>query len=214
MHTSVILLSFVSVALLAPQVVAFGISRLSIISIRHQRQQHSRINHNMQSAALRMSNNDDSNEDAYNPRDNFGRELRGFQASVFKEDIEVGDMVVCKIPNPDLGIYENTSYELKSIYSQSFDEDTQSIVKAQIKGLNDDIPPGSTLYVTLFSPNVHKEAVVVSPQEVGLSSVKTELGDAAWLAVPGFFWVFVASSFYNTYHERTGGNFLDAFWGR
>lgn len=70
------------------------------------------------------------------------------------------------------------------------------------------------MYVTLFSPNVQKEAVVVSPQEVGLSSVKTELGDAAWLAVPGFFWVFVASSFYNTYHERTGGSFLDAFWGR
>ena len=55
---------------------------------------------------------------------------------------------------------------------------------------------------------------MVSPQEVGLSSVKNELGDAAWLAVPGFFWVFVASSLYHSYHEKTGGSVLDAFWGR
>ena len=161
-----------------------------------------------------MNNDQDSNEDTHNPRDNFGRELRGFQSSALKDNIEVGDMVVCKISNPDLGIYESTSYELKSIYAQSFDEDTQSIVKAQLNGLNDPMPQGSTLYVALFSPSVHTEAVVVTPQEVGLSSVKTELGDAAWLAVPGFFWVFVCLSFANTYHERTGGSFLDAFWGR
>jgi hypothetical protein len=177
---------------------------------------HNHLPRNFNMHICKMNNNDSTDEDenAYNPRDNFGRELRGFQASAFKDNIEVGDMVVCKISNPDLGIYENTSYELKSIYAQSFDDDTQSIVKLQLSGLNDPIPTGSTLYVTLFSPNMHKEAVVVSPQEVGLSSVKNELGDAAWLAVPGFFWVFVAASFFNTYHERTGGSFLDAFWGR
>lgn len=159
-----------------------------------------------------MSNKKEDNN--YNPRDNLGRDLRGFQSSAFKDTIEVGDMVVCKLSNPDLGIYENTSYELQSIYAQSFNEETQSIVKLPLNGLNDPIPTGGTLYVTLFSPSTHTEAVVVSPEEVGLSSVKNELGNAAWLAVPGFFWVFVASSFYNTYHEKTGGSFMDAFWGR
>ncbi|KAL3787711.1 hypothetical protein HJC23_012137 [Cyclotella cryptica] len=162
----------------------------------------------------RTSRNNNNDEDVNNPRDNLGRALRGFQSSAFKEEIEVGDTVVCKFPIPNLGIYENTSYELRSVYAQSFDEETQSIVKMQLNGLNDPIPPGSALYVILFSPNHHTDAVVVSPEEVGLSSVRSELGDAAWLAVPGFFWVFVASNFYNIYHERTGGTFMDAFWGR
>ena len=174
----------------------------------------SQCHHKQSNTLLYMTGNNDSNEDTYNPRDNFGRAIRGFQSSVFKDKIEVGDTVVCKFSNPDLGIYEKTSYEIRTIYAQSFDDETQSVVKLQLNGLNDPMPAGSSLYVTLFSPIHHKEAVVVSPEEVGLSSVKSELGDAAWLAVPGFCWVFVATSFYNIYHERTGGNFLDAFWGR
>ena len=161
-----------------------------------------------------MNKEYDESDGEYNPRDKLGRELRNFQSSAFKDEIDVGDMVVCKLSNPDLGIYESTSYELRSIYAQSFDEETQSIMKLPLNSLNDPIPIGSTLYVTLFSPNIHQEAVVVSPEEVGLSSVRNELGSAAWLAVPGFFWVFVASSFYHVYHERTGGSFADAFWGR
>ena len=149
-----------------------------------------------------------------NQGDSLGRDLGGLKSSALKDTIEVGDMVVCKLSNPDLGIYENTSYELQSIYAQSFNDETQSIVKLPLNELNDPIPTGSTLYVTLFSPSVHNEAVVVSPQEVGLSSVRNELSNAAWLAVPGFFWVFIGFSFYNTYHERTGGSFMDAFWGR
>ncbi len=158
------------------------------------------------------SNNDDSSYS--DPRQNFGRSLRGFLSSAFKESIQVGDTVVCKFPIPSLGIYENASYEVKSIYAQSFNEETQMIVKLAMENLDDPIPSGSSLYVTLFSPTYHENAVIVSPKEAGIYSVKNELGDAVWLAVPGFFWIFVASSFYNLYHERTGGSFADALWGR
>lgn len=182
-------------------------------SVQVPRRMHKCPKKNKNTIVCRTSINNNDGEDVNNPRDNLGRALRGFQSSAFKGEIEVGDTVICKLPIPNLGIYENTSYELRSVYAQSFDDETQSIVQMQLNGLNDPIPRGSVMYVTLFSPNYHTDAVVVTPEEVGLSSIRSELGDAAWLAVPGFFWVFVASSFYNTYHQRTGGNFMDAFWG-
>ena len=117
---------------------------------------------------------------------------------------------------PSLGIFENTSYEVVSIYAQSFNEETQQVEKQLMDRIDEDanLPSNSQLYITLFSPVHHKEPVVVSPEEVGLTTVRSELGNAAWLAIPGFFWIFVASTFYNIYHERTGGSFSDAFWGR
>ncbi|KAL7527711.1 hypothetical protein ACHAWF_002280 [Thalassiosira exigua] len=162
---------------------------------------------------LRMSNQDDD----YDPRDNFGRSIRGLQSSALKTTVNVGDTVVCKRSLLDLGIYENSSYEVRSIYAQYFDEETQQIVKQPLASLDDGAGArqGSQVYMSLFSPQHHSgEGVIVTPEEVGLVSVREELGNAAWLAVPGFFWVFVAASFYNTYHERTGGSFGDAFWGR
>ena len=45
-------------------------------------------------------------------------------------------------------------------------------------------------------------------------TVRSELTEAAWLAVPGFVWIVVASTFYSVYHERTGGSLADAFLGR
>jgi len=157
---------------------------------------------------LQFSNNSEEND----PRDNFGRSIRGLQSSALKTTIGVGDTVVCKRSLPNLGIYENSSYEVTSIYSQYFDEETQQIVKQPLSSIDDTTQ--NSLYMTLFSPQHHSEAVVVTPGEVGLITVREELGNAAWLAVPGFFWIFVAASFYNTYHERTGGTFSDAFWGR
>lgn len=129
----------------------------------------------------------------------------------------MGDTVVCKRSLPDQGIYENASYEITSIYIQTFDEETQQVVKQQMGTLNDAISAqnqNERVYITLFSPQYHSEAVVVTPEEVGLVSVKEEMGNAAWLALPGFFWVFLAASFFNTYHERTGGSFGDALLGR
>jgi len=171
--------------------------------------------HQIKSASnglLHLSNNDEE----YDPRDNFGRSIRGLQSSALKTTVEVGDTVVCKRSLPNLGIYEDSSYEVKSIYTQYFDEETQQIVKQPLTSLEDDttVANQNKVYMTLFSPEHHSEAVVVTPEEVGLVSIREELGNAAWLAVPGLFWVVLAASFYNTYHERTGGSFSDAFWGR
>eukprot|EP00591_Stephanopyxis_turris_P003576 CAMPEP_0195521864 /NCGR_PEP_ID=MMETSP0794_2-20130614/19534_1 /TAXON_ID=515487 /ORGANISM="Stephanopyxis turris, Strain CCMP 815" /LENGTH=205 /DNA_ID=CAMNT_0040651497 /DNA_START=25 /DNA_END=642 /DNA_ORIENTATION=- len=152
--------------------------------------------------------------DDYDPRDNLGRELRGLQSSGLKKTMEPGDTVVCKREISAMGIYENKSYEIKELYAQIFRDDTQTTEKVPLANLDEGIPAGYSRYITLFNPSYHKEPVVVTPEEVGLVSMRSELVDSLWLAVPGFFWVFVASSFYNTYHERTGGSFGDAFWGR
>lgn len=167
-----------------------------------------------------MTNQDDSNDDdEYNPRDNFGRSpLRRFQSSALKTVIETGDTIVCKNSVPSLSIYENASYEVVAIYAQSFNEETQQVEKTMMNCIDEDssanLPSKSQLYVSLFSPVHHEKPVIVSPEEVGLATVRSELGNAVWLAIPGFFWIFLASSFYNIYHERTGGSFSDAFWGR
>jgi hypothetical protein len=155
--------------------------------------------------------------------------------------MSIGDTVFCTRSLPRLGIYENSSYEVTSIYVQYFDDETQTIVKvplgclddANADGENDDVIVAArrgggggmggknapSLYVTLYSPKYHSGGrgvgdVVVSPEEVGMTSVRDEFTNAAWLAVPGFFWVYVAFSFYSVYHERTGGSLADAFWGR
>mmetsp|Transcript_101 Transcript_101/g.118 ORF Transcript_101/g.118 Transcript_101/m.118 type:complete len:234 (-) Transcript_101:381-1082(-) len=162
-------------------------------------------------SSLQLSKQDDE----YDPRDNFGRSIRGVQSSALKTTVEVGDTVVCKRSLSNLGIVENSSYEVMSIYTQYFDEETQQIVKQPLRSLDDEsITTQNKVYMTLFSPEYHSEAVIVTPEEVGLVTVREELGNAAWLAVPGFFWVFLAASFYNTYHERTGGSLGDAFLGR
>ncbi len=152
--------------------------------------------------------------------------------------ISTGDTVFCKRSIPRLGIYENSSYEVTSIYVQYFDDETQRIVKLPLESLDEVYEDNGvsaaaarrgggggggknapSLYLTLYSPKHHAGGrgtgdVVVSPEDAGLTSVRDELGNAAWLAVPGFFWVYVALSFYSTYHDRTGGSFVDAFWGR
>lgn len=162
--------------------------------------------------------NQESDDSDFDPRDSFGRSLRGFQKSALKTIVEKGDTIVCKQSVPSLQIYENTSYEVMAIYAQSFNEETQQIEKQMLncldEGSREDLPSNSKLYISLFSPVHHKQPVVVTPEEVGLATVRSELGSAVWLAIPGFFWIFLASTFYNIYHDRTGGNFADAFWGR
>lgn len=57
-----------------------------------------------------------------------------------------------------------------------------------------------------------QQGVVVTPEEIGLVSVKADWTEALLLAVPGFFWVFVAMAFSNYYTDRYGGSFFDAFF--
>jgi hypothetical protein len=133
--------------------------------------------------------------------------------------MEPGDTVVAKRDIATLQIYENASYELVSVYAQRFVKETQQMEKVALSSLDEnEIPAGYDRYVTLYSSKYHtdggKGPVVVTPEEAGLVSVRHEIVGALWLAVPGLFWIFVATSFANYYHTRTGGDFFDAFWGR
>ena len=159
---------------------------------------------------------EDGSGDDY-PRNNLGRELRGLQSAGLKKQMEPGDTVVCTREVASAGIYENRGYELQSIYAQRFNPQTQKMEKLSLASLDQhEIPPGKgyTRYVTLYSPVYHKEPVVVTPEEVGLVSVRSTVVDSIRLAIPGAFWVYVCFVFYGIYHERTGGSFVDAFWGR
>lgn len=82
-----------------------------------------------------------------------------------------------------------------------------------------------TKYLRVYNPRDHDGndetngrnnesalGVVVTPEEIGLVSVRADWTEALYLAVPGFFWVFVAMSFSNYYTDRYGGSFLDAFF--
>ena len=76
-----------------------------------------------------------------------------------------------------------------------------------------------TKYLKIYNPRDHEGTkiqseggAVVTPEEIGLVSVKSYWTEALFLAVPGFFWVFVAMSFSNYYTDRYGGSFLDAFF--
>ena len=195
------------------------------------------------STQLPLSKNNNNNNN--NNDDNNNNEiLSSFLSSAFKSTssqniVEVGDTIVCKRALPSLGINENSSHVVTSIYAQYFDEKIQQIVKIPLSSLPLDgdydnlMAEGqqqqqgrssisSNVYMTLLVPQSDDASVgeggnkdvIVTPEEVGLVSLQNELGNAIWLAVPGLFWVGLASSFYNTYHERTGGSLGDAFWGR
>jgi len=195
------------------------------------------------STQLPLSNNNNTNNN--NKDDNNNNEvLSSFLSSALKTTssqniVEVGDTIVCKRALPSLGINENSSHVVTSIYAQYFDEEIQQIVKIPLSNLPLDgdydnlvmedqqqqrqgrSSSSGKVYMTLLvsqSENANGEGgnkdVIVTPEEVGLVSLQNELGNAIWLAVPGLFWVGLATSFYNTYHERTGGSLGDAFWGR
>lgn len=159
-------------------------------------------------------NDDSGNTDTR--RNLLGSELRGLQSAGMKSTMEPGDTVVAKRDIPSLGIFENASYELASVYAQRFLVETQQMEKLALASLDEAVPAGYDRYVTLYSAKYHdgKGPVVVTPEEAGLVTVRKEIVAALWLALPGFFWIFVALSFANYYHARTGGNFFDAFWGR
>ena len=150
-----------------------------------------------------------------NNRDGFGRQLRGLFSAGLKEFAQIGDTVVCLRTDERLGITENSSYQLERILAQKFNPQEQQMQQTELESLDDSlIPKGYERYVTLSSSNGNEIIPMVKPEEVGLVTVRSQVIESAWLAIPGFFWIFVCVSFANVYHERTGGDFWDAFWGR
>lgn len=138
-------------------------------------------------------------------------------------EIKVGSTVVAGNSIPSLGIWQFQSYELMNIYDQSINEETGAVEKLPRTSLQAEPvepPTGYTRYVALYSDKHHKEQnagqpVVVSPKEVELTSMQTEVVDSVVMALPLFgFWTALAYSFASQYSERTGGTFVDALFGR
>lgn len=156
------------------------------------------------------------------------------------QSIGRGDVIFSKVDLPDLKIYRAVAYDVTSIYQQGVDENTGRIVKIQVESFNEPLPTGFDWYATLYNPKYHDKndfgflpegaekrdggtskglGVVVKPEELGLvggggwNSVQDEFRESAWLALPGFFWIFLVVVMTNLYTDRYGGNFIDALMG-
>ena len=138
------------------------------------------------------------------------------------KDLAVDDWVVAKRDVPSLGIRAGAVYKILSIFLKGTSADATGlgveVVPLERYG-DDNQDQRYTKYLRVYNPRDHEaiastteKGVVVTPEEIGLVSVKADWTEALFLAVPGFFWVFVAMAFSNYYTDRYGGNFLDAFF--
>lgn len=144
-----------------------------------------------------------------------GRMARGIARTGWKDKgaLQVGDVVVAKAEIPSLSIWVGAGYEIMELYSQGVSAESGQVEKIPLNTLDEAVSKvGYTQYMKVYSPKYHKNPVVVSAEEMGLRTIKAELTEAMWLAIPGFFWVFVASAFASNYNAKYGGNFLDAFF--
>ena len=96
---------------------------------------------------------------------------------------------------------------MRRVYFQGVAEGT--IERVDVDRLEDGPPSAScagyTKYITLFSQRYHASTgpVIVRPDEVNIVTVKDEIADSAWLAIPGLFWVWLAFTIYQ-YGEAHG----------
>ena len=174
----------------------------------------------------RIQNKCDSSEfgfvvSAQNDYGNDDTEEPGVMASLMKDtkDLTVDDWVVAKRDLPSLGIRSGAAYNIRSIFlkgtvaSESAGLGVETI---PLETYGDETRVGYTKYLKVYNPRDHdtleEKGVLVTPEEIGLTSVKADWTEALFLAVPGFFWVFVAVAFSNYYTDRYGGSFFDAFF--
>lgn len=141
--------------------------------------------------------------------------------------IQRDSLVIAKYDVPDLGVFADQAYQLQSIYAQgetSGEEINGGIIEKieqpylDLSGNRDTIPSGYTLYITLYSKMYHDndkfggKAVITTPEEVGLVSMKDEVLDSVLVALPILsFWLGTCYTFSNWYTSKYGGNFIDAF---
>mmetsp|Transcript_6322 Transcript_6322/g.18199 ORF Transcript_6322/g.18199 Transcript_6322/m.18199 type:complete len:223 (-) Transcript_6322:112-780(-) len=129
------------------------------------------------------------------------------------EALQVGDVVVAKCQLPSLNIWANSGYEIIELYCQGVNAETGLVEQIPLATFSDGVSKsGYSRYMKVYSPRYHTAPVVVTPEEIGLVTLKAELFEAMLLAIPGFFWVFVASAFASNYNDKYGGNFFDAFF--
>ena len=182
---------------------------------------------------MKAKSNDDSGkeEDVLN-RVDFVRQVLGVTNTGLNDIIKVGDVIIAKNGVEELGIVQNEGYEIVAMYDQGFNAETNQIEKLPIEyidttstsstegegGTSEFVSPksGYTRYIQLAISNDGdsntRTTAIVTPEEIGLVTLKKEMFNALWLAIPGLFWVYVAISFANNYNERYGGNFFDALF--
>lgn len=144
-----------------------------------------------------------------------GRMARGIARTGMKdlESLQVGDVVVAKYEIPSLDIWVDAGYEITDLYCQGVNAESGQVEQIPLASLAENVPKsGYSRYMKVYSPKYHSAPVVVTPEEIGLVTLKSELYEAMLLAIPGFFWVFVASAFASSYNAKYGGNFFDAFF--
>ena len=115
----------------------------------------------------------------------------------------VGDTVVAgndwNSSSPEFGILRAQGYELRRIYYQGVADG--EIRRVDVTSLDSKAPAGAegyTKYLMLYSDRYHTNSgpVIVRPNEVNVITVRDEIADSAWLALPGLFWVWLAYTFY------------------
>ena len=193
-----------------------------------QRQRHS---HHVTLKAKSNDDNDTKQEEDVMNRVDFVRQVLGVTNTGLNDIIKVGDVIIAKNGVEELGIVQNEGYEIVAMYDQGFNAETNQIEKLPIEYIdttskntesNDSSEfvsskSGYTRYIQLAiskdgGTDNDNNTVIVTPEEIGLITLKKEMFNALWLAIPGLFWVYVAISFANNYNERYGGNFFDALF--
>jgi hypothetical protein len=148
--------------------------------------------------------------------------LRGIVNTGMSTEISIQSVVVAKADLPNLGIWMDQSYQVESIYLQkqmnNFNNTVERIPLTNliVVDSSESIPSGYTQYLQVYNPAYHDDkSVIVTPEEIGLVSLRDEIMDSILFALPVLgFWMTTSAIFAKTYNERYGGNFFDAFWGR
>ena len=120
--------------------------------------------------------------------------------------IKIGDTVIANLDVPTYSIVRAQSYELQRVYYQGVVDG--AVDRVDVDSLEAAAPAGCegfTKYLVLYSARYHTDSgpVVVRPDEVEVVTVRDEVADSAWLALPGLFWVWVCYTFYQ-YGVETG----------
>ena len=170
-------------------------------------------------ASRRQMINPYDDRDASTRETEIGRMSEGLARTGMKDmnSLEVGDIVVAKYEIANLNIWGDSGYEIIEMYAQGVDKETGQIDKIALTSLADNTAQskvGYTKYLKVYSPKYHSDSgpVIVTPDEMGLITIKDELVESLWLALPGLFWVVLAATFASNYNERYGGDFFNAMF--
>ena len=166
--------------------------------------------------------NEIKNDDEYDGFRNESSNIDDGLKNLMKDtnDLAVGDWIVAKRDIPSMGIRAGAGYKLQAIFLKGANPEGLGVEVLPLERYGDDggnsVSSSYTKYLKVYNPRDHgkstEQGVVVTPEEIGLTSIRADWTEAALLAIPGFFWVFVAMAFSNYYTDRYGGNFLDAFF--